>query len=177
MGTSRLRHAEAITTFYRGALQSVSEFPSAVWRAGNDHGPEGKATPAVSLIRDTVGAVTAAGRLAAYLKPGPQWQPRTPGRCSQRHACRARHAGGQTEALRQSSARNGAHEDGCGNDGLWTPRKTKTRFPSAPTAFANRYAIPTFPQPRRQWKSGKPKPAFPLFHCHCCTHRLIGTQK
>src|SRR5208283_1475741 len=58
-------------------------------------------------------------------------------------------------------------EDGGGNDGPWTPRKTKRRFPSAPTALGNRKLrdshIPT--AATQQWKSGKPKAGFPLFHC------------
>ncbi len=44
---------------------------------------------------------------------------------------------------------NAAREDG-GNAGPWTPRKTNSRFPSAPTALGNRDAIPTFPPPRPQ---------------------------
>ena len=56
---------------------------------------------------------------------------------------------------------------GRGNDGPWTRRKTKNRFPSAPTALGNRRAdfhIPT--APTKQWKSGKPKPGFPLSPCN-----------
>jgi hypothetical protein len=65
------------------------------------------------------------------------------------------------------SGRKGAHEDGGGNDGPWTQRKTKSRFPSAPTALGNRKLrdshIPT--AATKQWKSGKPKAGFPLSHC------------
>src|ERR1019366_6030998 len=54
-----------------------------------------------------------------------------------------------------------------GNDGPWTPRKTNSRFPSAPTALGNRKLrdphIPT--AATKQWKSGKPKTGFPLSHC------------
>jgi len=56
--------------------------------------------------------------------------------------------------------------NGCGNDGPWTPRKTKPRFPSAPTALGNRWRdshIPT--AATSQWKNGKPKAGFPLSHC------------
>ena len=56
---------------------------------------------------------------------------------------------------------------GRGNDGPWTRRKTKNRFPSAPTALGNRRAdfhIPT--AATKQWKSGKPKPGFPLSPCN-----------
>jgi len=40
--------------------------------------------------------------------------------------------------------------EGCGNAGPWTPRKTKSRFPSAPTVLGNRKRrdshIPTAPK-------------------------------
>jgi hypothetical protein len=48
---------------------------------------------------------------------------------------------------------------GGGNDGLWTPRKTKSRFSSVPTALGNRtrrdFHIPTAPttRPVEKWKS------------------------
>jgi len=71
--------------------------------------------------------------------------------------------------------------DGYGNDGLWTRRKTKSRFPSAPTALGNRrsgdFHIPTaaavyapikvkskIKKNCVRWKSGNPKPGFPLSH-------------
>src|SRR6202140_2068741 len=58
-------------------------------------------------------------------------------------------------------------KEGCGNDGLWTARKTKSRLSAAahePLEIAG--AIPTFPQPRPlpPWKSGNPKTGFPLSH-------------
>lgn len=58
--------------------------------------------------------------------------------------------------------------EGGGNDGLWTRRKTKSRFPlraHEPLEIADD-AIPTFPPPRRRsrWKSGNPKAGFPLSH-------------
>ena len=54
-------------------------------------------------------------------------------------------------------------QEGCGNDGLWKTRKTKSRFPTFPTALGNRLAIPTFPQPRwlEQWKSKTRIPTAP----------------
>ena len=56
---------------------------------------------------------------------------------------------------------------GCGNDGLWTARKTRNGFSIAahePVEIAA--AISTFPQPRPRpaWKSGNPKTGFPLSH-------------
>ncbi len=58
--------------------------------------------------------------------------------------------------------------EGCGNDGLWALRKTKSRFTSAPTSPLEiaHYAIPTFPQPRlatamEKWKSKDRIPTFP----------------
>src|SRR5690349_2006620 len=55
--------------------------------------------------------------------------------------------------------------EGRGNAGLWTPRKTKGRFSTAPTALGNRCAIPTFPPPRlsvEKWKTKSRFPTFPL---------------
>lgn len=56
--------------------------------------------------------------------------------------------------------------EGRGNDGPWTPWKTKGRFSTVPTALGNRrqrdFHIPT--APTKRWKSGKPKAGFPLSH-------------
>jgi hypothetical protein len=57
---------------------------------------------------------------------------------------------------------------GCGNDGLWTVRKTKVRFSLTahkPLEIAHS-AISTFPQPRlatamEKWKSKSRIPTFP----------------
>jgi hypothetical protein len=59
-------------------------------------------------------------------------------------------------------------QKGCGNDGLWTVRKTKSRFSLTahePLEIAN-HAISTFPQPRlanamEKWKSKSRIPTFP----------------
>jgi hypothetical protein len=41
--------------------------------------------------------------------------------------------------------------EGCGNDGPWKTRKTKSRFPIVSHGpWKSRFAIPTFPQPRRR---------------------------
>jgi len=40
-------------------------------------------------------------------------------------------------------------ESGCGNDGPRKKGETDNRFPPFFTVLGNRYAIPTFPQPRR----------------------------
>ncbi len=56
---------------------------------------------------------------------------------------------------------------GCGNDGLWTARKTKSRFPlTAHEPLEIAAAISTFPQPRLaaavgKWKSKARIPTFP----------------
>src|SRR5436190_20272546 len=56
---------------------------------------------------------------------------------------------------------------GGGNDGLWTRRKTKGRFPSASTALGNRKRrdshIPTAPttKPVEKWKSKSRISTFP----------------
>jgi hypothetical protein len=65
------------------------------------------------------------------------------------------------------SGKKGSHEDGGGNDGPWTPRKTNSRFPSAPTALGNRKLRDSHisTAATKQWKSGKPKAGFPLSHC------------
>ena len=59
-------------------------------------------------------------------------------------------------------------EDGCGNDGPWTPRKTKGRFPSAPTALGNRKQrdshIPTAATRRGKVENEKHVSHFPA----CC---------
>jgi hypothetical protein len=69
--------------------------------------------------------------------------------------------------------------EGRGNDGLWTTRKTKPRFPSLPTALGNRCrdshistapaTVPPFRSQSRKknfgpWKSGNRKARFPLSH-------------
>src|SRR5437764_11100512 len=56
-------------------------------------------------------------------------------------------------------------QKGCGNDGLWKTRKTKSRFPivshspwkSQTTRFPHSHS------PGEARKSGKPKPRFPTF--------------
>jgi len=58
-------------------------------------------------------------------------------------------------------------QNGCGNDGLWTPRKTKGRFPTGVHSpwKSQKAAIPTFPQLRRgaeKWKTKSRFPTFPL---------------
>ena len=70
-------------------------------------------------------------------------------------SCRRRgKAGGWTD-FTWGTARPGRRRrddvEGGGNAGPWTPRKTDSRFPSAPTALGNRCAIPTFPPPRRRF--------------------------
>jgi hypothetical protein len=56
---------------------------------------------------------------------------------------------------------------GCGNDGLWTVRKTQSRFSlTAHEPLEIAAAIPTFPQPRlttamEKWKSNGRIPTFP----------------
>ena len=55
--------------------------------------------------------------------------------------------------------------NGYGNDGPWTPRKTNTRFSSAPTALGNRCAIPPHSRSRDdsgKWKAKRRLPTFPL---------------
>src|SRR5216683_3459975 len=58
-------------------------------------------------------------------------------------------------------------KQGCGNDGPWERRKTKSRFSSFPTALGNRkkrdFHIPTAPATAAR-KSGNPKAGFPLSH-------------
>jgi len=62
---------------------------------------------------------------------------------------------------------NRAEKDGCGNAGLWTSRKTRTRFSIAahePLEIAG--AISIFPQSRlsgrmEKWKSRSRIPHFP----------------
>lgn len=86
-------------------------------------------------------------------------------RSAQRLGGRAGHASSQTKAIRRFSGKGGRHKDGCGNDMLCTPRKTKSRFPSTLPAFGNHRAIPTFPKPRRaveKWKRNSSLPSFPL---------------
>src|SRR5947209_7892453 len=61
----------------------------------------------------------------------------------------------------------------CGNDGLWKTRKTKTRFPSLPTALGNRSRdshIPTAPARRGKVENVNHVSHFPA----CC---LISTKK
>ena len=59
-------------------------------------------------------------------------------------------------------------EDGCGNAGPWTLRKTKGRFPSAPTALGNRKQrdshIPTAAMRRGKVENEKHVSHFPA----CC---------
>jgi len=58
-------------------------------------------------------------------------------------------------------------KQGCGNDGLWEKRKTKSRFPSFPTALGNRKKarFPHFHSPgddrEEKWKSKSRIPTFP----------------
>ena len=61
------------------------------------------------------------------------------GERGKRYRSGAEDAGSQTDVVcRLSAEEERMKEDGCGNDGPWTPRKTKGRFPSAPTALGNR---------------------------------------
>jgi hypothetical protein len=81
-----------------------------------------------------------------------QWQ--VVGAAAKRHGGSAEDASSQEQAIRQFRGRENAalkrQQQGCGNDGRWKTRKTKSRFPSLPNALGNRSAIPTFPQPRRR---------------------------
>src|ERR1039458_10248259 len=90
----------------------------------------------------------------------------TTGKRGERHGSCPPDAGSQADAV-WGFRQKRIDEDGGGNDGPWTPRKTNSRFPSAPTALGNRKLrdshIPT--AATKQWKSGKPKTGFPLSHC------------
>src|SRR5271156_6423077 len=61
-------------------------------------------------------------------------------------------------------------EEDRGNDGLWTPRKTESRFSSAPTVLGNRrlrdFHIPTVPARRAKVENEKHVSHFPA----CCLH-------
>jgi hypothetical protein len=67
----------------------------------------------------------------------------------------------------KTTASRAVDKQGCGNDELWKKRKTKSRFPSFPTALGNRKQrdshIPTAPATAAR-KSGNPKAGFPLSH-------------
>jgi len=75
---------------------------------------------------------------------------------------------GETHGIEEHQAPGGKQRaQGGGNDGLWTRRKTKIRFPSAPTALGNRkkrdFHIPTAPttKPVEKWKSKSRISTFP----------------
>jgi hypothetical protein len=61
-------------------------------------------------------------------------------------------------------------KEGCGNDGLWTRWKTKTRFPTAPTALGNRWRdshISTAPARRGKVENEKHVSHFPACRFTC----------
>src|ERR1035438_5728584 len=72
------------------------------------------------------------------------------------------------KCLQNSGGRKARETDGCGNDGPWTPRKTKGRFSSAPTALGNRTQrdshISTAPARRGKVENQKQVSHFPT----CC---------
>src|ERR1700688_1925959 len=93
----------------------------------------------------------------------------TTGRSAERHRRGEQNAAGQSETVRHVHAEEKRMTGrACGNDGLWTVRKTKSRFSLTahePLEIANR-AISTFPQPRlanamEKWKSKSRIPTFP----------------
>src|SRR5450755_659281 len=74
--------------------------------------------------------------------------------------------------LQNCGERKARETEGCGNDGLWTPRKTKGRFSSAPTALGNRKQrdshIPTAAARRGKVENQKQVSHFPTC-CLCCS--------
>src|SRR5579863_8452910 len=86
----------------------------------------------------------------------------------QRDGCRQRNGDCSLASKRR---RNGRREGkDCGNDGPWTPRKTKGRFSSAPTVRGNRkkrdFHIPTVPAGRGKVENEKHVSHFPA----CCLY-------
>ncbi len=96
---------------------------------------------------------------ASYLKPGQRLE--ALGRIAQAEsdtaAARRMQRAKQKlfASFRSANRRAEQQEEGCGNDGRWKTRKTKTRFPFVSHRPWSS-AIPTIPQPRRRCPKGAP---------------------
>jgi len=124
--------------------KSLSELSSALRVAGSDHRCQRQAETNLSPLRDAVGSISAAARRSRLFEAGAK-----PGGLNsnssreERHRKRAPDAGSQTQVVcplsdGEAQCLRVATQEGCGNAGLWKPRKTKGRFPSVPIALGNR---------------------------------------
>ena len=147
----------------RTALQPVSKLSSALRCARDGNQRQGQTEEGVPLVRHAVGDPAAvAGPGAAPTGGGDERRLGASGGSGKRHASGPADAGSQAQVICRNPAEKERVKDGGGNDGLWTLRKTKPRFPSASTALGNRCAIPTFPPPRR--RRGKVESQNQAFH-------------